>query len=129
MYLFPFFSPSRFIFNHQTNGYKRGFKILENKDNFSIKITALGRDLSDVEVNLNGQRLTIEIPASSLIPTGEDIEKTLWQELDLEAKSYTFTLNHQIDSEQIEAKVDQGILLIKLMKKQPENQKIPVTIA
>ena len=127
MYLFPFFSPSRFIFNHRSLRNSNQYKLFEYKDKFEIRLSALGRDLSAVNIQLSGQKLTIDIPASTLLPNDEHIEKVIWQELDLNAKNYVFTLNHHVDPKQIDAKVDQGILTITLIKKQAETHKIPVS--
>jgi len=128
MYLFPFFSPSRFVLNHRTHNTASNYKVSEYKDKFNIDIAMPGRETSDIDVQLNGQKLMVEIPKSSLLVDEDHIEQTLWQELDLGAKSYAFTLDHQIDLENIEAKAVQGILSISIMKKQPENLKIPIDI-
>ena len=127
MYLFPFITPRQLLFNTSVKSGS-SYQINELEDQYQIKMDALGRNLSDIDVNVVGQRLSIELPSSDLVPNQEDLTRTVWQELDLGAHSYTFNLGHQIDLDRIEAELKQGQLLITLHKKAIETQKIAVQI-
>jgi HSP20 family molecular chaperone IbpA len=126
MYLFPFFTPRHFLHSTRFDVKNKSYKIKENKDNIIIEVDALGRDLSEIEVNLHAQKLHVELPKSSLLPENPQVQKVLWQELNLDAKSYKFNLGAQVDSSRTQATLENGKLLIKIYKKEEEIQVIPV---
>ena len=126
MYLFPFFTPRQILHSTRFDVQNKPYKIMENNDNTVIEIDALGRDLSEIKVNVRAQKLHVELPKSSLLPEKSQVQKVLWQELSLDTKSYKFNLGAQVDSSRTQATLENSKLLIKLYKKEEEVQVIPV---
>lgn len=90
--------------------------IHETKDGFHLEMNAAGRAKEDFKIQLEKGTLTISYNKKEEVK--DESYKTLKREFSFESFKRSFTIDSNIDVEKIEAKYENGILLIYLAKKE-----------
>jgi len=90
--------------------------IKETGDAYLLDVVAPGMDKSDFKVNVDKNLLTISAEKKSELK--DENEKMIKKEFSFRAFSRSFKLDDTIDATAINAKYDQGVLNIKLPKKE-----------
>ena len=99
--------------------------IKETPQQFDIIADMPGVQADDVDINLEGDTLTIGGTQSVESPEGYHLEYAEWRNGNYER---TFTLGTDIDRENVKAKVNNGVLRLTLPKaKKAQSRKIPVS--
>ncbi len=99
--------------------------IIENELGFRLEVAAPGLQKDDFKLNLENNLLTVS--AKTETKTEETLEKYTRQEFSFGSFSRSFKLPNSIDSEQINAAYNDGILKVELPKKE-EAKKYPRAI-
>ena len=92
--------------------------ISETEDAYLIDVVAPGYEKTDFKINLDNNILSIS--AENKTEETSENNKNLRKEFHLRSFKRTFTIDHTIDTEQIEAKYVNGILKVSLNKKEKE---------
>lgn len=92
--------------------------ISETEDAYLIDVVAPGYEKTDFKINLDKNILSIS--AENKTEATSENNKNLRKEFHLRSFKRTFTIDHTIDTEQIEAKYVNGILKVSLNKKEKE---------
>lgn len=100
--------------------------IYETKDGFHLEMNAAGRAKENFKIQLEKGTLTISYDKKEEVK--DESYKTLKREFSFESFKRSFSIDSNIDAENIEAKYENGILLIYLPKKE-EVKKIPKQIS
>lgn len=90
--------------------------IRESEKAYTIEVIAPGMDKGDFKVNTDNNLLTIS--AEKKTENNKEGERIVRREFTYKAFSRTFTLDETIQSDNIQAKYDNGVLLIELPKKE-----------
>ncbi|MBS4042585.1 MAG: Hsp20/alpha crystallin family protein [Chitinophagaceae bacterium] len=90
--------------------------IHETKEGYHLEMNAAGRKKEDFKIELEKGLLTISYDKKDEKETSN--YKTLKREFSFESFKRSFTVDNNIDAEKIEAKYENGILLIFLPKKE-----------
>ncbi len=93
--------------------------ISEKPTMYLVELNAAGYEKADFNVKLDGNILTIS--AAQKTETLQENEKSIRKEFVAKAFKRSFTLNEKIETEQIVAKYENGILKIDLPKKENAN--------
>ena len=126
MYLFPLLMSQLFQDTQNTKNDK-SYQVIELDDKFQIKIPALGREMSDLNVEINEDIIEITAQAPQLnLPKNH---KILWQEFVINDVSYHFRLPNNVKRENVNATLQAGILTIDLVKEQPQRHTVKIDIA
>jgi HSP20 family protein len=96
--------------------------IKESNDDFEVEVAAPGFTKNDFKVELNHDLLTISSEKEIENETKEGQQFSL-REFSYQSFSRTFTLPNSADSEKIGAKYEDGILRIKIPKKEESRPK------
>ncbi len=96
--------------------------IKESNDDFEVEVAAPGFTKNDFKIELNHDLLTISSEKEIENETKEGQQFSL-REFSYQAFSRTFTLPNSADSEKIGAKYEDGILRIKIPKKEESRPK------
>ncbi|MFT4094795.1 MAG: Hsp20/alpha crystallin family protein [Niabella sp.] len=90
--------------------------IIENENNYQIEVVAPGYDKSDFKINVENNLLSVsaEKKADETVETGKSIRK----EFHLRSFKRTFTIDNKIDTDKIDAKYVNGILIVTLQRKE-----------
>ena len=96
--------------------------IKENTDAFEVEVAAPGFDKSDFNIELNNDILTISSENQTENEVKED-EKITRREFSYQSFSRSFTLPELVEDEKISAKYENGILSIKIPKKEEAKPK------
>jgi HSP20 family protein len=95
--------------------------IVETKDNYRIELQAPGFSKTDFSIKLDNQILTISAGGDE---TAEETEFTyVRHEFSRKAIARSFRLSHKVDSSNIAAKFENGILLVTIPKAEEEKSK------
>lgn len=114
------------VFNEFFNGFSGGFgdtlqtvpvNIHETKDAFHLEISAPGLNKEDFAVNVDKDLLTISYEKKDE-KKSEDY-KTLRREFSYRSFKRTFTLQDNVNADNIQAKYENGILKVYLPKTEP----------
>lgn len=90
--------------------------IKETGDAFILDVVAPGMEKSDFKVNVENNMLTISAERKSEVKN--ETEKMIKKEFSFRSFSRSFKLDDAIDSSNINAKYEQGVLNISLPKKE-----------
>lgn len=90
--------------------------IKETDKNYSLEVVAPGFEKTDFKVNLDQNILTISVEKKNEVKT--ENEKLVRKEYSYRSFKRSFTLDEQIDSNNIEANYVNGILTLNLPKKE-----------
>ena len=122
---------NRDIFNWQSSNYSNtgttipAVNIKETPDNYEVEVAAPGMNKKDFKVQLDGNVLTISSEKTDEREEKNDVRYTT-REFSFQSFSRTFNLQKDvIDTENIAAKYEDGVLHLLIPKKEPAKQKQP----
>lgn len=100
-----------------TNTTVPSVNIREDKDGFKVELAAPGLDKNDFIINLENNVLTIssDKKEENEVKEGEQFTR---REFSYQSFSRSFTLPRIVEAEKIEAKYENGLLLINIPKKE-----------
>jgi HSP20 family protein len=111
-----------------TNTTIPAVNIKETKDQYEVEVAAPGMRKQDFKVQLEGNVLTISSEKSSEVENKED-ERYTCREFSYQSFSRTFTLQKDVvDLEKIQARYQDGLLLLHIPKKESAKLKQPKMI-
>ncbi len=90
--------------------------IIENNEQYKIEMAAPGMEKADFKIDLDGKILTIS--AEKKAATESKDEKLIRKEFSYKGFKRSFTLDEKIDSPNISARYENGILKLELPKKE-----------
>ena len=90
----------------------------ESKDAYHLEVSAPGLNKEDFTVNLENGLLTISYEKKDEAKSSDDY-KTLRREFNYRSFKRNFTLNDDVNAENIQAKYENGILKVYLPKTEP----------
>lgn len=96
--------------------------ILENEQQYQLQVIAPGLQKEDFKIDIENGKLSISFEHTDA--TTEKQEKWIRQEFKMESFKRSFTLNEKIDASAIQAVYENGILNVRLPKKEKEAVKI-----
>jgi HSP20 family protein len=96
--------------------------ILENEQQYQLQVIAPGLQKEDFKIDIENGKLSISFEHKDT--TTEKQEKWIRQEFKMESFKRSFTLNEKIDASAIQAVYENGILNVRLPKKENEAVKI-----
>jgi HSP20 family protein len=94
--------------------------ISENKDDFAVTMAAPGLQKSDFKIDIRGNLLVISSEKVQEAEKQEDGYKR--REYNYNSFSRSFTLPEQVDKDKIEASYEDGILKLRIPKKEEAKQ-------
>ncbi|MCR9101459.1 MAG: Hsp20/alpha crystallin family protein [bacterium] len=103
-----------------TRAFKPAVNVLEQEDNFVLQVAAPGLQKSDFEIELDKGLLTIKVERNWNAGEGETVKR---QEFGNYRFQRSFRLGKLIDTENVEATYEQGILEVNLPKKEEAKPK------
>lgn len=99
--------------------------IRETNDNFEVEMAAPGMSKKDFKVELDGNVLTITSERTEQRNEGEEAKYTR-REFSYQSFQRSFTLPKEVvDIDKIKAKYDNGLLYLKIPKREEAKQKPP----
>ena len=111
-----------------TNTTIPAVNIKETTDNYEVEVAVPGMKKKDFKVVLEGNTLTISSEKTS---SNEQNEAAKYRSIEFSYESFsrTFTLQKEVvDTENIQAKYDQGVLHLLIPKKEQTKEKEPKRI-
>ncbi len=93
--------------------------IIDKTTNYSVELSAPGYVKADFSIKLDNNVLTVSTDKKE--ETAVENEKVIRSEFGLKSFKRSFTLNEKIDTENIAARYENGILKIELPKKESFN--------
>ncbi len=96
-------------------GYLPPINIHETDKGYAVEVMAPGADKADFKINVEKNQLTVSYEKKT--ETQQTEGKMLRKEFSLKTFKRSFTLHDSIDSENIDAKYENGILKVTLPKK------------
>ena len=96
--------------------------LADEDDAFVVTVDVPGYDSDDLEVRLAGERLAISGTRERTAATGSEEETYLRRERETRSFSRQFRLPDPVDEEAIQATVTNGILTIRLPKREPSEE-------
>lgn len=106
--------------HHTLIGGGHASNIRETEEAFFIDLIAPGRDKSLFEIGIKENVLTLGIKAPEATPEGNFFQ----EEFKLSEATRNFRLPRSVDSEVISASYEQGILTLKLPKKEEAQPRV-----
>lgn len=94
--------------------------IVEKPSAYHLQVAAPGMEKTDFSIKLENNLLTIS--AEKKEETKDENAKTLRKEFSYKGFKRSFTLDEKIDSENISAKYENGILMVELPRKETVKQ-------
>ncbi len=111
-----------------TNTTIPAVNIKETAENYEVEVAAPGMNKKDFRVQLEGNVLTITSERSNEWNEKTDV-KYITREFSFQSFSRTFTLQKDVvDTENIQAKYEDGVLHLSIPKKEQAKQKQPKLI-
>ena len=108
-----------------TNTTIPAVNIKETSDNYEVEVAAPGMTKKDFRVQLEGNILTVSSEKTTEKKSNEDV-KYASREFSYQSFSRTLTLQREVvDTENIQAKYEDGILHLVIPKKEHVKQKQP----
>ncbi len=98
--------------------------VAEAENEFHIELAVPGLKKDDFKINVEKDQLSISAERKQEAPENADVKKYNRKEFNYNAFTRTFTLPESADQANIQAEYTDGILFIKIAKK--EEAKIPV---
>lgn len=117
------FLSSFFNNDEQTYTTMPSVNIGEDKDNFIIEVAAPGFDKKDFKIDLNNN--TLEISSEKKLTNEDESNKTHRREFCYASFNRTFTLPDSVNTEEIKATYNDGILNIQIPKREEAKVKPP----
>lgn len=103
-----------------SNSFFPPANIGESKDNFEIELMVPGRNKEDFKISLDKNLLTIAFERKE--EEKNDDKKIIKSEFSLRSFNRSFTIDEQINIEEINARYDNGLLTLTLPKKEEVKQ-------
>jgi len=100
--------------------------VLENKDNYELEFNVPGRNKEDFKITIEKEILTVSFEKNE--EKKDENQKVIKKEFVIQSFKRSFTLDEKINSEEINAKYENGILYLTLPKKE-EVKVLPKEIA
>lgn len=97
-------------------GQQAPVNIKETKEAYVLDVVAPGLEKGDFKINLDGQTLTIS--SEKKTENIEEGDKQIRREFSFRSFSRSFTVNENIDADNINAKYENGVLKVTLPKKE-----------
>ncbi|WP_343702263.1 Hsp20/alpha crystallin family protein [Chitinophaga sp.] len=97
-------------------GQQAPVNIKETKEAYILDVVAPGLEKGDFKINLEGQTLTIS--SEKKTENIEEGDKQIRREFSFRSFSRSFTVNENIDADNINAKYENGVLKVTLPKKE-----------
>jgi HSP20 family protein len=109
--------PTR-IFNEEFTGQNQGVpvNVRENGQSYLLEVVAPGMEKGDFKVNVDYSILTISAEKKS--ETKDENERQVRREFNYKSFTRSFTIDDSIQADKIQAKYENGVLLIELPKKE-----------
>ena len=105
-----------------TNGQQPAANIQETNESFLLEMMVPGRNKQDFKLSFEKGILSIAYESSET--TKQEDVKTLRQEFNLQSFKRSFHVDETIDIEKIEARYENGILLLTLPKKTTKEEAV-----
>ena len=122
---------NRDLFNWKTSNFSNtdttipAVNIKETAENYEVEVAAPGMTKKDFKVELDGNTLTISSEHTGRQEEGED-QRYSRKEFSYQSFQRTFTLQKDVmDIDKIQAKYENGLLLLLIPKKEEAKQKPP----
>jgi HSP20 family protein len=104
------------IWNDGLSGNVAPVNIYETAEGYSLEVSAPGLSKEDLKVNVDKGLLTISYEKKE--ETKTEGQKAVRREFSQRSFKRTFTLNENVNAENIQAKYENGILKLELPKKE-----------
>lgn len=122
---------NRDIFNRGSTNFSNtntsipAVNIKETSDNYEVEVAAPGMNKKDFKVLLEANTLTISSEKTTEVQENDDVKYTS-REFNYLSFSRTFNLQKEVvDTEKIQAKYEDGLLLLLIPKKEHAKEKQP----
>ncbi len=103
-------------FESKTSGFLPPVNIRETDEAYQLEVIAPGMDKANFKIKTEGDMLTIS--AEKKEEKKEEKDKSIRTEYSFRSFNRSFTLNEDIDSENVQAKYNGGVLYLTLPKKE-----------
>jgi len=100
-----------------------GVNILEREDGFEIQLAVPGMEKSDFEIYIKDNVLHVGSKEKGSLEEGKQPDYRLKQ-FDYSGFSRRFVLSEELDQESVDAKYEQGILQVRISRKNGANAEI-----
>lgn len=101
--------------------------VSENEKSYTIKAEIPGARKEDIRVQVDGNYVSISAEVRNEKETKDKNERQLTRELYYGAMSRAFTLDHEVDDGDAQAKFEQGVLTLTLNKRATSKSKtVPI---
>lgn len=114
----------------ETNTTLPAVNVKEKKDGFEIEMSAPGLKKEDFNVQLTNSVLTISCEKKEEDETKDEDGRYTRQEFSYQSFSRSFNLPETVDYEKIDAKYEDGILILSIPKKEeviPSSKRIEIS--
>ena len=112
--------------NFSDSGTLPAVNIRETKDEFNVEMAAPGMNKDDFKVELDGNMLTISSEKSEQHGQNNGDEKFSRREFSYQSFQRSFSLPKEVvDSDNIEAHYENGVLKLRIPKKEEAKQRPP----
>jgi HSP20 family protein len=91
--------------------------VAESDKAYTVKVDLPGVDKSDVKVSIDGRRVSIEAETKKDEEKKEG-DRVVYRERSVSSFARSFTLPHDVDEAESNARLDNGVLTLTLVKKQ-----------
>lgn len=116
---------NRQVFNQRSSSPSVNIK--ENEDGFELELATPGLNKEDLKIELNNDILTISSERKE--ENKEEKENFSRREFSYQTFSRSFTLPETVNSDEIKAKYENGILSVSIPKKEEAKPKAKMEIA
>lgn len=123
MYIFPLLMSQLFNDLPRTKTSAE-YKIATLQDKYEISLPLFGREMSDVNIKVEGDTLSIEAAAPSV--SAPENARVIWQELVIDDIKLSFRLPHGVNIEGVSAQLTGGMLTISIPKQAPTIRTIQI---
>jgi HSP20 family protein len=123
MYIFPLLMSQ--LFNDLPRAKTSAeYKVTTLQDKYEISLPLFGREMSDINIKVEGDTLTIDAAAPSV--GAPENARVIWQELVIDDIKLSFRLPHGVNIEGINAQLTAGMLTVSIPKQAPSTRTILV---
>ena len=99
--------------NFTATSFRPSVNIKETPEAYHLELSAPGRTKEDIKINIEKNLLTISYEKKN----EQKDEKYITREFDLQSFKRSFTLDDKVESDNIKAKYENGLLSLELPKK------------
>lgn len=114
--------------NYLLNCRKPAINIFETDNEFSIELMLPGFKKEDLKINFHEELLTVKVDNVNVESRKDEVYKYARREFDLYNFEKQFKVPQSVKTDGIDAKFENGILLVTLPKKEEALEKAPVDI-